>query len=145
MAEYLTKKQVALRLQAGTTVFWMQAQLAMEKNPDFVVIKADIKNFYNEGCRDKALQEHAKGIRKGNRDMGKDFKMHCNLSAQEPPIFGNNGRRMGFTSPMGGQQGCPMSSRTQCLHLRASMDEIEEQVQGARIGGQAGDEHELVP
>jgi hypothetical protein len=24
----------------------LQAQLAMEKHPDFVVVKADIKNFY---------------------------------------------------------------------------------------------------
>jgi hypothetical protein len=132
-SEYLTKKQVALGLQAGTTVFWMQAQLAIEKNPDFVVITADIKNFYNEGDRDKALEEHAKGIRQGNIDMGKDFKLHYNLSAQESPIFGNNGQRLGFTSSMGGQQGCPMSSRTQCLHLRASMEEINAQVKG--VGG----------
>ena len=99
----------------------MQAQLAIEKNPDFVVITADIKNFYNEGDRDKALEEHAKGIRQGNIDMGKDFKLHYNLSAQESPIFGNNGQRLEFTSSMGGQQGCPMSSRNAVPAL-ASVD-----------------------
>jgi hypothetical protein len=83
----------------------MQAQLAMEKHPDFVVIKADIKNFYNEGDRDKALQDHAKGVRQGNINMGKDFKLIYHLCAQEPPIFGNNEQRMGFTSSMDGQQG----------------------------------------
>jgi len=100
------------------------------------VIKADIENFYNEGDRDKALHEHAKGARQGNTELGKDFKLHYHLSAQESPIFGNNGQRMGFTSSMGGQQGCPMSSRTQCLHLRASMDDIEEQIKG--VGGVVG-------
>jgi hypothetical protein len=89
----------------------MQAHLAMEKHPDFVVIKADIKNFYNEGDRDKALQEHADGVRQGNIDLT-GLQAALPMSAQESPIFGNNGQRMGFTSSMGGQQGCDVVKDT---------------------------------
>jgi hypothetical protein len=42
-SDYLTKKQVALGLSAGTAVFWMAAQSVLEAH--------HIKNFYNEGDR----------------------------------------------------------------------------------------------
>jgi hypothetical protein len=101
----------------------------LEAHPDWVVLKPDIKNFY-KAIWHMALTTHKQGIADGNIGMEKDFMLHYNLSVHEAPIYGSGGQRLRFNSSMGGQQGCAMSTRTQCLHLRRIMDEINEEIQG---------------
>jgi hypothetical protein len=98
----------------------------LEAHPDWVVLKLDIKNFYNEGDRHMALTAHKQGIADGNIVMEKDyFMLYYNLSVHEAPIYESGGQWLGFNSSIGGQQGCAMSTRTQCLHLRRMMGENE--------------------
>jgi hypothetical protein len=76
-----------------------------------------------------ALTAHKQAIADGNIGMEKDFMLHYNLSVQAAQIYGRGGQRLGFNSSMGGQQGCAMLTRTQCLHLQSMMDEINEDIQ----------------
>ena len=129
-AEHLWPQQVAVGLRGGLTMLLFGARLLLEWHPDWVILKLDLRNAYNEVKRARVLERLAATERL--RDLVPLF--HATHKHNSRVVLAAPGLPTAdFTSAEGVQQGDGLSSGNFCVAIHPEVCELDAAL--APVGG----------
>ena len=125
LSSHLWPQQVAVGVPAGISLLVFGARALLELHPDWVIVKIDLRNAYNEISRAKIFERLCENPEL--RDLAPFF--WCTHAAESDVFLAANGLPLAsFWSSDGVHQGDPLASSAFCVGIHPEVCKLDQAV-----------------